>query len=219
MEVIILSFNALEYFKEKDVETIYSEKILGNDIWYFENILSVPKEACSKYYDDIKRRISQELDIHFNNICIVGSAKMGFSYKENSFSEFRCEDVGDVEASDIDIAIICDKKFHLFWNMMLEITRNGGKLGKSFKEYNYITSAVFRKFMITDVIPESHNEYIREWNSKIDSLTKDFQTQFKIIHVVNFRLYESWDGLKNYQIKSLNKVKTKILNGEFNNGN
>ncbi len=210
-----LSFDALDYFTKNDVETIYSNKVLGNNVWYFENTLNISPESSSLYYDDIKRIISERLDIHFNNICIVGSAKMGFSYKEDEFRPFRMEDNGNIKASDIDIAIICDKKFKIFWDMMLDITIDGGKLGKNLKDFNYVTSTVFRKFMITDVIPESHNDYIKEWNSKINSLTKDFQTTFKIIHEVNFRLYESWDGLKNYQIKSLNKVKTKILNGEI----
>ncbi|WHY92749.1 hypothetical protein QNK12_04360 [Neobacillus cucumis] len=210
-----MAFDPLDYFSNNTSEVIYINKVLGNDIWYFENVLSLPPEECSRYYDNIKRLISDRLDIHFNNICIVGSAKLGFSYKEDSFKDFRLEDNGGIKASDIDIAIICDKKFKIFWEMMLDITRNGGKLGKNSKEYNYVTSTVFRKFMITDVIPETHNDYIKEWNSKINSLTKDFQTKYKILHEVNFRLYESWDGLKNYQIKSLNKVKTKILNGEI----
>ncbi|UKL00595.1 hypothetical protein [Brevibacillus brevis] len=210
-----MTFDPKQYFEEQSNETIYNNIVLGNDVWYFRNILKIPPEHCSLYYDDLKRLIANRLNIHFNNICIVGSAKIGFSYKENSFVGFREFDDGEIEASDVDIAVICDRRFKIFWDVLLEIVRNRGKIGKNFNEYQYVTSAVFRKFMITDVIPPNYNPEIKDWNANINSLTKDFQTSFKILHEVNFRLYESWDGLKNYQIGSINKVKDKILRGEI----
>jgi hypothetical protein len=204
-----LAEELISIIKNEKPDDIYNNMILGNDVWYFKNVIEPIPEDPSGYYDEFKRYISSSLDIHLNNICIVGSAKTGFSFKTKEFNGFRLEDDGEVKASDIDIAVICDKRFKKFWNILLEMHQSG----RYIKDYNNVCSGLFRRFVRTDVIPETYT-YAKEWNEITDSMTKDFQVRFGIFHKTSIRLYESWDGLKNYQLGSIKRIQKELLKGE-----
>ncbi|MDM5305816.1 hypothetical protein [Peribacillus frigoritolerans] len=204
-----MTLDSKDIFLKEIPENIYIDLILGNDVWYFENVLGHSADNSSKVYDSFKRLISRKLDIHFNNICIVGSAKTGFSFKKGQLVDFRHIQVGKQKASDIDIAVISEKWFQRFWDIMLEMKMHNRKIGKNINDYNYACSSIFRKFAIPELLPETYDE-VKEWNSQVESLLKDFQTIYNIPHTTSFRLYESWDALKNYQLGSIIKVKEKF---------
>ena len=71
----------IDYFKEnlhsQDIKFVYRKFLLGHRIWYFETNAGVDNYA--EMYDDFKLYMSEKLDLHVNNLAIVGSAKLGFS--------------------------------------------------------------------------------------------------------------------------------------------
>lgn len=57
----------------------------------------------AKDYDEFKLYMSKKLEIHVNNIAIVGSAKMGFSLSpDKNYRTFNDE-------SDIDLVLVSDR--------------------------------------------------------------------------------------------------------------
>lgn len=63
---------------EMPTKEIYKKYLLGQEVWYFSDYRNDTNP--SKKYDDLKYFISDKLNIHFNNIAIVGSAKTGISF-------------------------------------------------------------------------------------------------------------------------------------------
>ena len=60
----------------KTPEDIYNKYLIGGDVWYFRN-----KFGASWYeqYDAFKLFISDKLGVHYNDIALAGSGKLGFS--------------------------------------------------------------------------------------------------------------------------------------------
>ncbi|HBB2971248.1 TPA: hypothetical protein KAC81_005634, partial [Escherichia coli] len=101
----------LNEFKEKllsdDIRDVYQRYLLGHDIWYFrEQKKSI---TFAKDYDEFKLYMSKKLEIHVNNIAIVGSAKMGFSLSpDKNYRTFNDE-------SDIDLVLVSDRIYKSSW--------------------------------------------------------------------------------------------------------
>ena len=186
---------------KKDVSLLtphdfFVKYILRSDNWYFETCIGNSKEESIRITDDFKTIVSHSLDISFNNIAIVGSSKIGCSLSPNSkklFRKFQLE-------SDIDVAIISNKLFHMYWDLFrISYSQVNKRL------YDHISRAIYRGY-----INEKDLTIIdgcrKQWNEKASISKKTLRNELYIKQEITYRLYRSWEDFEEYHIQSLNDI-------------
>jgi len=183
-------------------QSLYRSYLLGHDIWYFREYLKWTDHASQ--YDRMKNLMSERLNIHPNNIAIVGSAKLGFSITpkdDKCFSPFS-------DKSDLDIAIVSSEIFRSSWTAFLDLAEKGYLPG-----YKSVTRNIFRRFVSLKK-PDHRSDFFREWNGLVEPCKKDLQVLFSITHDINYRIYESWEAVEYYHCQGIQKLKKMIEDGE-----
>jgi len=186
------------HLKQKETRWIYRKYLLGHDVWYFREYLNITSHAI--VYDDLKIFMSEMLDVHVNNIAIVGSAKLGYSItpsKEKLFKPFSSN-------SDIDIVIVSPEIFRQSWSAFIELKNKG-----YIHQYQKITSNIFQRFVMLKQ-PNHKSDFFRHWNGKIEPCKKDLQTVFSMSHDINYRIYESWEAVEFYHCNGIEKLKNEF---------
>lgn len=152
------------------------------------HIISGP---CSEVNDDthfeIRERTARQFKIHPNEICIVGSAKLGFSIapqkRYRSFSD----------RSDIDIAIVSEPLFLAIWNDIscYNQAKTAWPEQKDFAKY------LFKGWIRPDTLPKSSMFPLQaEWFEFFAGLVKTGKCgPYKI----SGGLYLNWNFLERYQ--------------------
>ena len=116
-----------------DTISIYKKYLLGQDVWYFK------QKEPDKYlqiYDSFKHYVANCLEINFNNISIVGSAKTGISLSPGKdFKMFNTD-------SDFDLVLVSPVLFYQFWDAYLDLFKEKKNFG-----YQFVTSNLFRRFI------------------------------------------------------------------------
>lgn len=174
-------------------EEIYNELYISGDVWLFKKLF---KDNWFLQYDEFKKYIAKKLDVHYNNVGIVGSAKLGFSL--NPQKDYKAFD----ETSDVDIIIVSQRLFYEFWEQYLNDSYN---LTTRIKNINYVCFCIFRKYLTLDCF--RNNDYYNDWQKKTGDFEKDIQLQFQIGNDIHYRIFESWDSVKMYYISSINQLK------------
>lgn len=184
--------------KTESASEIFLNYLQGNNIWYFSEYLN--KQNPSETYDEFKKFVSRSLQVSFNNICIVGSGKLGYSLApDKNFSDFNDNE------SDIDLVIVSRSYFNKFWDAYLDLFEDKVNFG-----YKYVSSSVFRKF-ISVKEPEPIHPFFKEWISKIEKFNKDYQILFDIKHQINYRIYDSWESVERYHKKGIQEIKEQLI--------
>lgn len=124
----------LEDIKRLSDEDIYNKFIIGGEIWYFKMRFD---NQWYRYYDEFKLFISKKLEVHYNDIAVAGSAKLGFSINPNK--KLKAFD----NSSDIDIVIISRKYFYMFWDAYIQDSYSEIKINN----FNKIHFSIFRKYI------------------------------------------------------------------------
>ena len=178
-----------------DTNKFYKKYLLGQDVWYFKQ--RNPKNYM-QVYDDFKHYVSEKLEIHFNNISIVGSAKTGISLSpEKGFKIFN-------EKSDIDLVLVSPELFKKFWDAYLDLYSQRKNFG-----YTYVASNIFRRF-VSIKRPDPTHPTFKAWITKVESFNKDYQVLFNIESEINYRIYESWESVERYHHKGIEELKTSL---------
>ncbi|HCG8169809.1 hypothetical protein P3633_22205 [Vibrio parahaemolyticus] len=190
----------LEEFKAKlikdDIRDVYQRYLLGHDTWYFRK----HKQSASyaQDYDDFKLYMSKKLELHVNNIAIVGSAKLGFSLSpQKDYREFN-------DDSDIDLVVVSSPIFKAAWEAYLDLHLRG-----YLPTYAPVAKNVFKGFVSLKEI-DNRSTFFDTWSRKVEPLKKDFQTLFGIPHEVNYRVYDSWESVERYHLSGLKTLKEKL---------
>jgi hypothetical protein len=187
-------------FKEKllteEILQVYNQYILDSDVWFFSQ--TTPQGGHYARYDEFKTYLSTKLEVHRNDIAIVGSAKLGFSLSPTkAYRAFQ-------ETSDIDIVIVSSEIFRKSWDAFLELQSK-----YYLKDYRFITSNIFRRFVsLKD--PDTRNPFFDTWARKVEPCKKDLQLLFNIPNEINYRIYESWSSAKMYHCKGLEELRTAL---------
>ncbi|MEI2362237.1 hypothetical protein [Priestia megaterium] len=178
-----------------DSYQFYQKYLLGNEVWYYK--VHLEDSQYSNKYDSMKRFIASELGLHFNNIAIFGSAKIGFSLNpQKDFREFNAK-------SDIDLAIVSEELFHKFWKSYLEMHSNL----RYIKKYSIVTSSLFRQFITLDGL-DNLSPFFVEWTKKTSGFVKDLQLLFDFKeHDINYRIFYSWDAVQRYYVRNIDDLK------------
>ncbi|EFD4948461.1 TPA: hypothetical protein ACWKRV_002743 [Escherichia coli] len=190
----------LNEFKEKllsdDIRDVYQRYLLGHDIWYFrEQKKSI---TFAKDYDEFKLYMSKKLEIHVNNIAIVGSAKMGFSLSpDKNYRTFNDE-------SDIDLVLVSDRIYKSSWMAFIELQSKN-----YFPVYAPVAKNIFKGFVSLKEL-DIRVDFFNKWSRNVEPLKKDIQTIFGIPNDINYRIYDSWESVERYHIAGLNSLKDKL---------
>lgn len=180
--------------KVKSADEIYDEFFISGDVWIFKSIFG---ELWFDQYDKFKKYVANKLDVHYNNIGIAGSAKLGFSLNPSKkYKEFN-------DNSDIDIIIVSKRLFNEFWEQYLY---DSYKPTTRINNIYDVGFCVFRKYMRLDCF--RNNEYYNNWIKKTGGFEKDIQLRFRIDNDIHYRIFESWDSVKMYYISSINQLKS-----------
>ena len=181
------------------VRDIYNKYLLGQHVWLFSEHLKVSNP--SKTYDDLKYYISKNLDIHFNNIAITGSAKTGISFSPGKHLRAFSE------KSDLDIILVSQRHYNKFWKAYLEMFYKG----KTFAEYKQVSTSIFKGFISLKEPTEKHKDII-DWVKTVNPFMKDLQLFFGIERDINYRIYESWEAVEAYHFFGIQQLKNYIAN-------
>ena len=181
-----------EDLKSLTTEEMYNKYVIGGDIWFFRNNFG---DDWYNKYDAFKLYISKKLGVHYNDIAIAGSAKLGFSI--NPAKNFKAFD----KLSDIDIIVISQKYFYFFWDSYRKDSYASIKTEISFHQ---VCFSIFRKYLTLDGFAKSNPDY-SEWLKKTQGFEKDLQLLFNIENEIHYRIFESWDAAKDYYMSSIER--------------
>ncbi|MBO6243024.1 MAG: hypothetical protein J6O41_00410 [Clostridia bacterium] len=188
------------------VKDFYMKYLLRADNWYFENILCIDAQNVIHAVDDFKMLVSEAMNIGYNNVVMVGSAKIGYSLSPNKFLK-HFTDEGE-EKSDIDIAIVSPYLFDFYWNMFR-------KSYDATKEtlYQYISRAIYRGY-ISDRDMFNIEECRKEWVKLSSAATRQLQSKMYFKHDIHYRIYRDWKDMEEYHIQTIEKLKRRNENGK-----
>lgn len=182
----------LEACKVKSSDEIYDEFFISGTVWLFEKLF---KDSWFDKYNQFKKYIAKRLNVHYNNIGIAGSAKLGFSLNpKKNFKDFD-------ESSDVDIIIVSEKLFNKFWTEYLKDSYNPTTQIDNIKAISF---CVFRKYMRLDCFRK--NAYYDEWKKTTEGFEKDIQLFYNINNDIHYRIFESWDSVKAYYKSSIEQI-------------
>ena len=196
---MIMDKSELKEFIDSNSEIeIYYKYLIGQDVWYFQRSSS----EFNAGYDEFKKFISLKLEIPFNNISIVGSAKTRYSFSpSNRFKEFN-------DKSDFDLIIVSNEIYQKIWSAYREISHQTFLRG-----YTSKCSNIFNGFVsIKDSDSTLGNEKLLEWQRKVRTFKADLQLKFNIIHEINYRIYSDWESVQDYHVRGIAKLKREINN-------
>lgn len=183
-------------FLKTNPKDIYMNYLQGNEVWYFSEHLQ--KADHSKYYDDFKRFVASNLGVNFNDICIVGSCKLGYSLAPHKkFSPFHAE-------SDMDLVLVSNSYYNKFWDAYFDLYNQRANI-----DYKFIANSIFRRF-ISIKNPEPIHPIITDWITKVEKFNKDYQTLFDIKQEINYRIYNSWESVERYHLKGLTELQDQL---------
>lgn len=191
----------IEKIKTNTEIDIYYEYLLGQNVWYFQNNSG---SQFSSDYDSFKKFISKNLNVPFNNISIVGSAKTRYSFSpQKNLSEFN-------ENSDFDLIIVSRKLFYDMWDVFREISIN-----QNLDSYLKKCKNIFGGFIsLRDDDNTYGNDKLIEWQRNILSFKAQLQLTFNIEHDINYRIYSDWKSVEEYHLRGITKLKN-IVNETY----
>lgn len=174
---------------KNEAEEIYNDYFISGEVWVFRQLHG---DKWFEKYDAFKKFISKNLGVHYNDIGIAGSAKLGFSLDpEKELKDFDSE-------SDVDIIIVSRTLFERFWQEYLNDSYNPttriNNIGK-------ISFGVFRRYIFLDGF--RNNEFYNQWCRKTMGFENKIQLFFDISNDIHYRIFESWDAVKSYYMSSI----------------
>ena len=185
---------------KRDLTTLNSTQMIQKYIY---------SGLCSEIPDDklflLKAEVSEFFGVNFNDVILVGSAKLGFSIApKKTYNKFN-------DGSDIDIAIVSSKLFQEIWETASLYAKTGAfwENKKTFFEY------VSHGWMRPDKLP----------NEKTFEMTKNWWEFFEQIsssqkygpYKIRCGLYQSWFFLEEYQKKAIENCIIQVKNENIGN--
>jgi hypothetical protein len=206
---------------EMNIEQLFQKHVIDGTSYFFRDFL---KEGDKEY--ELRYALASALNISINDIVIVGSAKLGFSVKNENFLKFDEKyekERKNKNKSDIDIAIVNRRLYDSQAELIFELSRHfsppwirekwaknafyptglNGSDNSLF--YNY-TKYLARGWLRPDYTPNLYIEAM-PWKAALDDWREKLQRKLTI------GLYSDWYYLKHYQMDNLInlRIKTKKL--------
>ena len=190
---------------EKSEKDFFMKYIIKSYNWYFAEYQKIPVDCLAERLDLLNEIVSQRFGIGFHSIQIVGSAKTGFSLSPYKiFAPFR-ETFEGKESSDIDIALVSDYWYSLFWQ---KIKRTPQIYYSENQElFVRLSKSIFKGFINEKDICKITNLRVM-WHRYADLANKELQDRF--VHPITYRIYRSWEDLEDYQLYGIKKAKQQL---------
>ena len=142
-------------------------------------------------YFDLKSEVSDQFNVHPNEVVVVGSGKLGFSIAKRK----RYRHFGD--ESDIDIAIVSGTLFDQIWGDVFQYKIGGAYWPeeRDFKDY------LFRGWVRPDKLPPTPTFEFRNqwWDFFLELERRGNYGPYKI----RAGVYKSWHFLESYQTENV----------------
>jgi hypothetical protein len=155
---------------------------------------------------EFRQLIAERFKVGFQEVFIVGSAKLGFSYvKETQFSY----------DSDVDVVIVNKDLFEYYFQLMCDYQYNLDQFKKipskrELADYNKFLQYLVKGWMRPDLLPYSFQDgkIKTEWFEFFESISngKSNIGNYK----VNAGLFKDYSFLEKYHLNGLNQVYQKI---------
>lgn len=161
--------------------------------WFF--IDKFGEQALDKY-SQFKMYMARKFKVNAINISLGGSAWLGYSLSpKKKFKDFD-------DNSDIDIVIVSEKMFNLFWNCYLKELTQGTLRGTI---YDNISKNIFKRFIdykADSCLNISQTFYVR-FQKDINGYAKDLQINYDFPSNIGYRIYKSWEDYEANVIHNL----------------
>jgi hypothetical protein len=149
------------------------------------------------YYENLRQLIAETLDVNPRDILIIGSSKLGYSFKPNKYG--KCID----ENSDIDFNIVSFSFFKKLEKCFLQWKREYRHLYRKFelskKEKNYwenniknIPNNIYKGFINPIEIPNYYPLLKNIENLRIEIINNINESCNGIPKKVSLRVYKDW---------------------------
>lgn len=149
-------------------------------------------------YYELKTKVADQYKLHTNELCVVGSGKLGFSIApKKQYQHFS-------ETSDVDVVVVSAKLFDMFWKKVHYYVEHGGYWEQlaDFKKYHFHGWIRPDKFP-----PEKSFDEAQKWWTFFNELSSTGRySTFK----VRGAIYRDWDFLESYQLLSVTACKEKV---------
>ena len=160
------------------------------------------KDNSNLYYD-FREQIATHWDVGFQEVLILGSGKLGYSYhKDSVFSD----------ESDIDVAIINQNLFEGFYQEIRNFQyrmESGLELLTSYEktEYKRFQSYMIKGWMRPDILPAKITGKLSkdEWFSYFKSIS--YNNNLAGNYKVSAGLFKNFDYMECYYTNSIKKLK------------
>lgn len=208
----------LDYLKkdlasDMESEQVFQKHVVDGSSYFFSlDEANINDEYC------LRHDIAKDCQASINDVVIIGSAKLGFSVKDDSFRAFDERFQASQRArdkSDIDIAIVNSRLFEKLTEQIFHLSchfkrewiiqywqTNQYYVGEKnlFHEY---TKYLARGWLRPDYLP---NVYLSEapWRNACANWTE------KLGRTVNVGIYSSWTYLKHYHMDHLEVLRAKL---------
>lgn len=156
-------------------------------------------EAHDELYLDLKDKVADFFKVSTLNVVIIGSSKLGFSIKPDQLWKHIHQE------SDIDIAIINEEVFDLYWKDLFELnvkimarTEEEDRKHQSFKDY------LFKGWLRPDLFPFEYSKK-REWSVFTRSLYNVYDKR-----KISIGIFKSEYFFESYHKHNINNIRRNI---------
>ena len=201
-------------------EQLFQKHVIDSESYFFGSLLNNIDEEYT-----IKKIISENLDVHINDIVLVGSAQLGFSVKDSKlFAEFDSDFLKSKrrkDQSDLDIAIISPKLFDYIENSVYNFTSNYKtkwtesdfynakvvesrfKVPLAYVYFEYFVKGWFRP----DMKPKGFDVLLNKKKKSLNEITIILKKRLN--RKVALGIYKNWNYFKAYHEKRLTELRLK----------
>jgi hypothetical protein len=187
-----------------DVRQFYMKYIVKSDNWYFRNILGISDVDIIYAVDEFRDIVSSNIGVSFNSVMMVGSGKTGYSLSPRKDFKLFEKDTDSKNKSDIDIAIISNNFYEMFWGLF----RRSYNV-KYENIYTHVFREIYRGYINERNLVEIEN-CRKAWSEVSVKSTKLLRSKLYLKHDITYRIYRSWEDFEEYNISSLKKMKGKV---------
>lgn len=188
----------------KDYKEIADRLLVQSDNHFFN--MKFNSNANEKYESFILY-MSRKFEINVKNIILTGSSRYGYSLNPNKdFRDFN-------EESDIDIVIISNKEFNIFWDILYE----NYMLGERSDEFKSAMHHTFKRFIDINYSDKIlYSKYYTVWKERTEGYKKDLQLDYDFPDKISYRIYRNWEDYQTSMLLNVKRLKETIREDNSN---
>jgi len=190
----------LEDFKQNCI-TLKSDILVQK--FLIENITHFFDKVKSGEEFDFKKDVSSKLGVHFRDITIVGSGKLGFSIKpeEDTPGLYLFKSFDFKKKSDLDVAVVSST---LFDSAIRNLYSHTGYYKKTWDSRTSFAKYALKGRIATRFLPLDF-----ELTKEIAKVQEDYQMKYG--RIVNIEVYKSWYFFETYHEQNIKNIQINLI--------